>query len=295
MGKPSGKRFQVLCQKWEESERGWGTRPDGYSLHKSDADREQYIREHMKKNFILFEKLENRDTFFERVHRFVLPYHEGALLIAKAYQTAKNAHRGMKRKRGERYFEHCRAVALVLMDHADVRDPEVLTAALLHDIVEDVPLWDVRRVRKEFGPRVAELVSALTIPARKFKSREKRLSAYHRQLCSAPKEALTIKLADRLHNLMTSTALSRNAQLRMVKETEAVYLSIAKERGILCDELCAAIAERRGSLGEKKVEESISHDGQWHPNYLDAHEWWRERWQTIFPDAEAWKMKFFHK
>ena len=48
-------------------------------------------------------------------------------------------------------------------------------------------------------------------------------------------------------------------------------------------------------LGEKKVEESISHDGQWHPNYLDAHEWWRERWQTIFPDAEAWKMKFFHK
>ena len=116
MGKPSGKRFQVLCQKWEESERGWGTRPDGYSLHKSDADREQYIREHMKKNFILFEKLENRDTFFERVHRFVLPYHEGALLIAKAYQTAKNAHRGMKRKRGERYFEHCRAVALVLMD-----------------------------------------------------------------------------------------------------------------------------------------------------------------------------------
>jgi hypothetical protein len=34
---------QVLCQKWEESERGWGTRPDGYSLHLTDADREVFI------------------------------------------------------------------------------------------------------------------------------------------------------------------------------------------------------------------------------------------------------------
>lgn len=207
----------------------------------------------MLKKMTLFENTENRDTFFGRVHEFVLPYHDGALLIAKAYQVSKGAFRGIKRKRGERYFEHCRAVALILIDLADVRDYEVLAAALLHDIVEDCPGWNARRVKKEFGSRVAELVAALTIPKREFKSRETRNHAYNRQLFLAQKEALTIKLADRLHNLSTSSSLSRIAQLRMIEETEAVYLPVAKERGILYNELCAVIAARKGSLEEKKI------------------------------------------
>lgn len=33
----------AVCQKWEESERGWGTRPDGYSLHATEEDRKRYI------------------------------------------------------------------------------------------------------------------------------------------------------------------------------------------------------------------------------------------------------------
>lgn len=248
--------------------------------------------EHMKKSRTLFEKTENRDTFFARVHEFVLPYHEGALLIAKAYQVAKEAFRGVKRKRGERYFEHCRAVALILIDHADTRDCEVLAAALLHDIVEDCPGWNARRVKKEFGPRVAELVATLTMPTRKFRSRDKRLHAYHRQLFLGPKEALVIKLADRLHNLLTASSLSRSAQLRMTEETEAVYLPIAKERGVLYDELCAVVAARKESLEEKKTQHeqvvktkeaptemkrSIYGDGKWHSNYPDAHGW---RWSS---------------
>ncbi len=40
------KTFRVLCQKWEESERGWGTRPDGYSLHLSVADKDAFIRKY---------------------------------------------------------------------------------------------------------------------------------------------------------------------------------------------------------------------------------------------------------
>ena len=46
MKKQRGELFRVLCQKWEESERGWGTRPDGYSLHLSEADRKCFIKEH---------------------------------------------------------------------------------------------------------------------------------------------------------------------------------------------------------------------------------------------------------
>ena len=40
----SGEKCEVICQKWEESERGWGTRPDGYSLHLTDEDRKAYIQ-----------------------------------------------------------------------------------------------------------------------------------------------------------------------------------------------------------------------------------------------------------
>lgn len=46
MDKQGGKQFRVLCQKWEESERGWGVRPDGYSLHASEEDLKQYTKEY---------------------------------------------------------------------------------------------------------------------------------------------------------------------------------------------------------------------------------------------------------
>lgn len=38
--------MKVICQKWEESERGWGVRPDGYSLHLTEEDRKEYINKY---------------------------------------------------------------------------------------------------------------------------------------------------------------------------------------------------------------------------------------------------------
>lgn len=193
---------------------------------------------------------ENRDTFFARVHRFVLPYHDGALLVAKAYKAAKDAFRGVKRKRGERYFEHCRSVALIGMDLLGIRDPEVIAALLLHDIVEDCsPEWPIERVNHEFGQRVAALVAALSMPTGVFASREERQSAYHAQLHAGPPETFDGKLADRLHNLLSCDALTLAAQWRMIEETEKSYLPIAKERGILYKELKQAIAARKKALG----------------------------------------------
>lgn len=198
----------------------------------------------MDKLFIALQT-ENRDTFFVRVHRFVLPYHAGALLVAKAYEAAKNAHRTQKRKRGERYFEHCRAVAIILMDIVGIHDPEVIAAALLHDILEDCSTeWTRECIEREFGKKVAELVAAMTMPDGEFASRDERLHAYHTQLLAFPK-ALPIKLADRLHNLSTCYSLSYDKQLRMIAETEEVYLPLAKEKNILYEELCAVIFERK--------------------------------------------------
>lgn len=201
----------------------------------------------METPYELFPNMENRDTFFRRVHTFMLPYHRDALLIANAYQTAKDAFRKVKRSRGERYFEHCRAVSLILMDYADIRDPSVIAAGLLHDIVEDVDGWTVERVRREFGAKVGALVGALTMPEGEFESREARLLAYHAALLAGPEKALSLKFADRVHNLSTCESVSFARQFRMVEETERVYLPLAKERGVLdrlLGTMCAAVRER---------------------------------------------------
>lgn len=200
----------------------------------------------------LFNQRENRETFFRRVHVFVLPYHKDALRIARAYNAAKEAFRGVKRKRGERYFEHCRMVALVLIDLLGVHDPDMVIAALLHDIVEDCPEWTVERVEREFGKRVAALVGALTMPEGDFSSRDERLHVYHGQLLSGKEAEVTdrlkLKLADRLHNLDSASSLSHDAQRRIIEETERVYLPVAERKGILAHELKAALAERRAGL-----------------------------------------------
>lgn len=187
----------------------------------------------MLKQLEFLEKNENRDTFFRRVHQFVLPYHEDALLIAKTYQVSKDAFRGKKRARGERYFEHCRAVALILMDVFGVYDPEVVMAALLHDAIEDCG-YTREQIALTFGENVAMLVDGVSIPEGNFANREDRMAAYHQKFLAAVAKdvrVLLIKLADRLHNLSTCHSLSREAQQKNVKETEEFYIPLAKERG----------------------------------------------------------------
>ncbi len=187
----------------------------------------------MLKQLQFLDRGENRDTFFERVHNFVQPYHDDALLIAKAYKVAKDEFRGKQRKRGERYFEHCRAVALILVDVFGVFDPEVIEAALLHDVIEDCG-WTRERLTKEFGERVAALVDGVSMPSGEFTTREERIEAYHQKFMLAANmdaRVVLIKLADRLHNLSTCHSLSREAQVRMVEETKEVYLPLAKTSG----------------------------------------------------------------
>ena len=80
-------------------------------------------------------------------------------VIQRAYRVAEEAHREQKRQSGEPYINHCLAVASIL---ADLRvPPEVVTAGLLHDTVEDtnVTLDDIRR---DFGDTVANLVNGVT-------------------------------------------------------------------------------------------------------------------------------------
>lgn len=191
---------------------------------------------------------ENRESFFRRIRRFLPERDPRYQLIRRAYGVAKDAFRHIHRERGERYFEHLRAVALILIDHLRVRDHTLIIAALLHDIVEDVEHWTIARVDAEFGSEVALLVEWLTKPNKKeYPCKEERDRVYHDRFRFAPRKFFFIKLADRLHNLLTLDGCSAEKRLRKIEETRREYLPYAERELILLHELEAALEEARSS------------------------------------------------
>jgi GTP pyrophosphokinase len=195
----------------------------------------------------------NRQAFFELVGRYFPLGSEGYLLIERAYNVAKEAFRGDVREgNGERYFEHLRAVALIVMVYMRVRDANVIAAALLHDIIEDKADWSQERVALGFNRKVAELVWWVTKPQVGLFNgdKEERNRAYHHNLGRAPREAIIIKLADRLHNLLTMWAVDVEKQQRKIRETQDFYLPLAEKHILLIHEIEDALRELMNGLSK---------------------------------------------
>jgi GTP pyrophosphokinase len=187
----------------------------------------------------LFETHTDRAAFFAPIGRSFPPGGREYELIEKAYNIATDAFRQESREGGERYFEHLRAVALVVMQHLRIKDAPMIAAALLHDLVEDVYEWTHDRVRLEFGDEVAELVWWVTKPhVNEYDGdKEARNRVYHENLRRAPRNAIVIKLADRLHNVMTLGSTPDAKQVRKVRETQDFYLPLAECHTLLIHEI----------------------------------------------------------
>ena len=122
------------------------------------------------------------------------------VLVNKAVAFAENAHAGVVRKwSGEPYVEHCKRVAARVA--ALGFGPEVVAAAVLHDVVEDTPI-SAAVLAATFGPRVAALVLEVTKPVLvKFPGNKAvRQTAMREHLACASHEGASIKLADMLDN-----------------------------------------------------------------------------------------------
>jgi guanosine-3',5'-bis(diphosphate) 3'-pyrophosphohydrolase len=120
---------------------------------------------------------------------------------AAAYADAH--HGDQRRPTGAPYREHLLEALEVLVRGAQVTDPEILCAAVLHDVVEDTDRT-VADVRADFGPRVAELVGWVTIPEpRPGQDKASVKEEYLRGLPRAPRDARLVKLADRASNAQT--------------------------------------------------------------------------------------------
>ncbi|NTW14697.1 MAG: HD domain-containing protein [Candidatus Moranbacteria bacterium] len=159
--------------------------------------------------------------------------------IEFAYDIAKAAHRNQARESGERYFEHLRAAALILMDEAKIFDRDMIIAALLHDAGEDTGIfgnitksyekWRQRsrlRLGWAFNERTADMVIAVTKPSIDgilFHDKAEAGEFYHRGLDAASPETILIKMADRLHNLRTLSDTPPEKQRKQIKETREIY------------------------------------------------------------------------
>ncbi|KAF1698604.1 bifunctional GTP diphosphokinase/guanosine-3',5'-bis(diphosphate) 3'-diphosphatase [Pseudoxanthomonas jiangsuensis] len=154
-------------------------------------------------------------------------------LLREAWRVGAEAHAGQTRKSGEPYITHPVAVAGVLADLG--LDVETLIAAILHDTIEDTPLTR-EQLAAQFGEDVAELVDGVTkLDKLKFRDRQEAAAESFRKMLLAMSRDLRvimIKLADRLHNMRTLGAQSREARERIARETLEIYAPIAQRLGM---------------------------------------------------------------
>lgn len=154
-------------------------------------------------------------------------------LVERAYNFASKFHEGQVRKSGEPYIIHPLSVAEILLDLG--LDEITITAALLHDIVEDTDVT-LQELKSVFGDEVACLVDGVTKLSRiEYVSKEERQMENYRKMFLAMANdirVVIIKLADRLHNMRTLKYQSFWKQRETAKETLEIYAPLAHRLGI---------------------------------------------------------------
>ncbi len=153
--------------------------------------------------------------------------------IDRAIAVACEAHNGQKRYSGDDYVCHPLRVATILAGLG--MDTETIIAAVLHDVVEDTPL-ELADIEREFGSSVATLVDGVTkITKMPFSTKEEQQAENVRKMLLAMSQdvrVIIIKLADRLHNMRTSSGWYEQKRRDKARETLDIYAPIAHRLGI---------------------------------------------------------------
>ncbi|HOR20496.1 MAG TPA: bifunctional (p)ppGpp synthetase/guanosine-3',5'-bis(diphosphate) 3'-pyrophosphohydrolase, partial [Bacilli bacterium] len=148
---------------------------------------------------------------------------------------AKKYHTGQVRKSGEDYIHHLIEVGYILAKLQ--AGPATIAAGFLHDVIEDTPA-ELEEVQSKFGEDVSKIVESLTkIQRMKLSHREYEdfEAEDHRKIflgMAKDVRVIIIKLADRLHNMRTLSALENKRQLALARETLEVFVPIAHRLGI---------------------------------------------------------------
>ncbi len=174
-------------------------------------------------------------TDFKILHDEISQYltHEQVNMVEMAYLFAKEAHGSQTRYTGEPYITHPIAVAEIL---AEMRmDAPTITAAILHDVVEDTPVAQAE-IAEKFGAEVADLVDGVTkLTQIHFENYAQAQAENFRKMVMAMASdirVILVKLSDRLHNMRTLAGLPPDKRRRISLETLEIFAPIANRLGM---------------------------------------------------------------
>ena len=180
---------------------------------------------------------ENKEIIkrYRKLLRYSKPFlKEGdTKVIRKAFDTAVEAHKHMRRKTGEPYIYHPIEVAQICVEEIGLGTTSIV-AALLHDVVEDTPTT-IDDIEKAFGRKVARIIDGLTKISGVIEIGSSQQAENFKKMVVALSDdvrVILIKLADRLHNMRTLDSMPRHKQLKIANETIYMYAPLAHRLGL---------------------------------------------------------------
>ncbi|MBO4486897.1 MAG: bifunctional (p)ppGpp synthetase/guanosine-3',5'-bis(diphosphate) 3'-pyrophosphohydrolase [Bacteroidaceae bacterium] len=155
-------------------------------------------------------------------------------IITRAFNFAKQAHKGVRRRSGEPYIFHPIAVARIACEEIGLGSTSIC-AALLHDVVEDTE-YTFEDIQNLFGTKIANIVEGLTkIAGGIFGERASLQAETFKKLLLTMSEdirVILIKISDRLHNMRTLSSMLPSKQYKIAGETLYIYAPIAGRLGL---------------------------------------------------------------
>ena len=180
------------------------------------------------------EKLIN-DAFQRLLDSYLKSRHRKKVdIITKAFNFAKQAHKGVRRLSGEPYIMHPIAVALIACEEVGLGSTSIC-ASLLHDVVEDTD-YTTEDIENMFGPKIAQIVEGLTkISGGIFGEQASAQAENFKKLLLTMSDdirVILIKICDRLHNMRTLESQPANKQYKIAGETLYIYAPLANRLGL---------------------------------------------------------------
>ena len=180
------------------------------------------------------EKLIN-DAFQRLLDNYLASRHRKNVdLITKAFNFARQAHKGVRRLSGEPYIMHPIAVAQIACEEVGLGSTSIC-AALLHDVVEDTD-YTTEDIENIFGAKIAQIVDGLTkISGGIFGEQASAQAQNFKKLLLTMSDdirVILIKICDRLHNMRTLESQPANKQYKIAGETLYIYAPLANRLGL---------------------------------------------------------------
>lgn len=171
---------------------------------------------------LFLEQKQSPSQFLERRLAILYGINSNAIKAFDLVREEMCVEKGFKRDNGTDYYNHCIDVTNTLISF-NIRDEDVICAALLHDIIEDVEGYSEVTITKLFNNNVARLVMLVTKQKDLDYKKSDVMKSYLKQIMS-DMNASAIKTADRMHNMMTLEEKTFEARYRKVMETKTYYI-----------------------------------------------------------------------